>query len=104
MKAESAIFTGVQKPMTMLGLPAGLFMLLAAGSAASFGACIAVGAMPVALVAAVVTFAVGWVVLWRKNNADCHFGHMLFRMPTFWAGHREVRLLVAGGTPSRKKK
>lgn len=95
MKAESFIFTGVQKPLNLFGLAPQLFILNAGGSVMVFGVFVALDLIPLALMAAVIAFVIGWVVLFRKTRRDLHFANFLFTAPRFWRG-RNRRCLIAG--------
>lgn len=96
MKAESFVFTGIQKPLTVLGLPPKLLMLLVAMTGVSFGAFIAIGFRVSAMLIPVVAFGVAWFKLWRRNNKDRHFGNYLFALPRFWARRKRPASILAG--------
>ena len=95
MKAESFIFTGVQKPLNLFGLAPQLFILNAGGAVMVFGVLIALDLIPLALMAAVIAFVIGWVVLFRKTRRDLHFANFLFTVSRFWRG-KNRRCLIAG--------
>ena len=95
MKAESAIFTGIQRPMTYFGLSLHLFILNASASALTFGVFVTAGLMSVALIASVIMFAMAWVVLYRKMQQDLHFSSFLFIAPRFWKS-KKSRTLISG--------
>ncbi|MFN4277980.1 MAG: hypothetical protein ACK4FJ_16925 [Ferrovibrio sp.] len=96
MKATSFVFTGVQKPMTLFGLPPKVMFLVIAAMGCSFGILVAVGLAPLAVPASVVLVVVLWTWLWRKNNRDWHFGNYLFSTPRFWASRGQAAFFLAG--------
>jgi len=100
MKAESVLFTGVQKPLNLFGLAPQLFILNAGGAVMAFGVFVALDLVPLALMAAVIAFVVGWTVLFRKTRRDLHFANILFTAPRFWRG-RDCRRLIAGRPEDR---
>lgn len=95
MKAESFIFTGVQKPLGLFGLAPQLFILNAGGAVIVFGIFVALDLVPLALIAAVIAFVIGWAVLFRQTRRDPHFANVFFTAPRFWRG-RNCRRLIAG--------
>lgn len=96
MKANSFVFTGIQKPLTVLGLPAKVFVLVVAATTVAFGAIVALGVMEVAIPVSVVTFIVLWFLMWRRSTRDHHFGNYLFALPRFWAGRSRPAHILAG--------
>jgi hypothetical protein len=96
MKATSHVFTGIQKPMTLLGLPPKVLLLVAAATGCSFGVMVAVGFAPLAMPVAVVTLIGLWIWLWRKNSRDRHFGNYLFSVPRFWGSRGKIAFFLAG--------
>ncbi|WP_341702083.1 hypothetical protein [Ferrovibrio sp.] len=102
MKAGSVIFTGTQRPMTIFGLSPGLFGLLGGAAGLAFGVCVVLHMLPIALVLSVTVFVIGWLVLWRRTRADCHFSNLLFMLPRFWAGKGGRRQLVTGTPVGRR--
>ena len=95
MKAQSFIFTCVQRPLNLFGLAPQLFIINAAGAVMVFGVCVALDLIPLALMAAVITFVTGWTVLFRQTRRDLHFANFVFTAPRFWRG-RNCRRLIAG--------
>lgn len=98
MKSESFIYTGLQKPMTLFGLPPVLLALTMAAPGVVFAMMVALGFAAPALPVALGTFAVLAVYVWRRTRRDHHFESMLLVPPRFWRG-RTVRRLIAGHPP-----
>ena len=102
MKAESAIMTGAQLPLTWFGLPPSLFIATAAVSAVTLGVTIAVGLMAFSLPVTVVVFAVTWTKFHRNTRRDPHAANYMRIAPRFWK-KRTSRILIAGDPPADKK-
>ncbi len=100
MKAESVIFTGVQKPLNLFGLAPQLFILNAGSAVTVFGVFVALDLIPLALLAAVISFVGGWTFLFRQTRHDLHFSNFIFTAPRFWRGKSRRRLIA--GTPKGK--
>ena len=100
MKAESFIFTGMQKPLNLFGLAPQLFILNAGGAVMVFGVFVALDLIPLALMAAVIAFIIGWVMLFRQTRRDLHFSNFLFTAPRFWRGKNRRRLIA--GAPGEQ--
>lgn len=98
MKAASAILTGIQRPMTLFGIPPQMFMLAAAVAGTTFGIFIVVDLLAFALVGALLAFFGIWLWLFKMNRDDFHFAAKVFIEPKFWGRHSVRHLLV--GTPS----
>lgn len=96
MKADSYVFTGIQRPMPLLGLPPRIFVLVAAAAGVAFGACVSIGIAYLGLPVAVVVFIVLWLLMWRRTNRDAHFGNYVFALPKFWAGRSRPAQIIAG--------
>lgn len=102
MKAESFVYTGAQKPMTMFGLPPIVLGLVLVLAVATFGGFIATRLLALSLPAAVIALAVGWITMFRKQRADHHFAHVLLALPSFWR-KPQTRTLIAGQPLKRAK-
>ncbi|MBS4047934.1 hypothetical protein [Ferrovibrio sp.] len=96
MKASSFVFTGVQKPLTLFGLPPKVMILVIAGMGCTFGLMVGVGFAPLAIPTSLAVVICLWTWLWRKNNQDCHFGNYLFSTPRFWASRGKTAFFLAG--------
>src|SRR3546814_18308935 len=79
MKAESVVFTGMQRPLTMLGLPPALLIGTACAAGMVMLLFVYVGLLPLALPAFILSFAWLWWKLWRRQQADGHFGSEIGR-------------------------
>ena len=104
MKAESAILPGIQKPMTLWGLPIQLALVNVCGAMTVLGFFLAIQLTPLAPFAAIGCFIGGWIFFYKRNSRDPHYANCLFNVPRFWRGRRrqpEGRRLLAG-TPQGK--
>jgi len=102
MKAESAVMTGAQLPLTWFGLPPSLFITTMAVSAVTLGVTIAVGLMAFSLPVTVVVFVVTWTKFYRNNRRDHHAAHYMQIAPRIWK-KRSTRTLIAGEPPAAQK-
>ena len=93
------MLVGVQRPLTVFGLPAGLLAGLTGAAAMVFGAFVAAGWVATGFAGALGVFAIGWVKLYRATRRDPHFSQAVLLIPQFW-GRRQSRTLVAGLQPS----
>lgn len=95
MKAESVVMTGVQKPLTLFGIPPQMFVFVAAGSGIVFGVFVAIDLLSLALIVAMIVFIFAWLSLFRQTRLDHHFSNFVFSVPRFWRS-RPTRWLIAG--------
>lgn len=95
MKTSSAIYTAIQRPFTMFGVPPLLFGIASVLPLMVFGGLVAVDLISLALIAALATFIGIWIFLFRRTRADCHFASRVFVTPRFW-GSRRCRYMIAG--------
>jgi len=102
MKAESAIMTGAQLPLTWFGLPPSLFITTAAAAAVTLGSLIAVGLMALSLPATVIVFVATWSHFYRNNRRDYHYARYRSIAPRIWK-KRSSRILIAGEPPIATK-
>lgn len=107
MKATSYVFAGLQKPLTVFGLPVWLHVTLGCSAVLVMVLCVVTGFMALSLPAAVVVFAVGWYKLFQRVRADHHFGNIIVVVPGFWL--RKGRLakghaLLLAGIPAASGK
>jgi len=102
MKAESFVFTGMQGPFTVFGLPPTVLGLCLAITGATIGGLIAVGHMAFSLPVGVVVLAVMWTIFFRLQRRDHHFTNEILTAPRFWK-KGPTRTLVAGHPPITKK-
>jgi len=105
MKATSLVFSNVQKPLTVFGLPPAPLALAAALSVIPYGFCVLVGAEALSLPALVVTFVALVYYIAIRNRADIHYAHLLIDGIKPWKGNRKFqRSLVAGRPLDRKER
>lgn len=95
MKAASIIYTAIQRPFTMFGVPPLLFGVASVLPVMIFGSFVAVDLISLALIAALTAFVAIWVFLFRRTRADCHYASRVFVTPRFW-GTRRRRHMIAG--------
>jgi len=101
MKAESFVFTGMQGPFTIFGLPPMMFGLCMAITATVVGVLIAFDLSAFSIPAGVVTVVVTWVIFFRLHRRDHHFANELLTAPRFWK-KGPTRTLIAGHPPTSK--
>ena len=102
MKAESFVFTGMQGPFTVFGLPPLALGLCLAMTGVVVGGSIAVGLMALSLPMGVVTLGAMWVAAFRLQRRDHHFANEILTAPQFWK-KGPTRTLIAGHPPTSKK-
>ncbi|MBT4889878.1 MAG: hypothetical protein HON65_10020 [Rhodospirillales bacterium] len=103
MKAESYIFTGLHKPLTVFGLPPLLLALSGAALGVSFALLIILDLTFLALPVSIFLFIVIVGFFARKTSQDHHFVNLLAVPPRFWRG-RKARTLIVGIQPEKKGK
>lgn len=99
MKADSYIFTSVQKPMTVFGVPPLLLALTMAAFGVSFAIMIVLDFLAPSLPVSVTVFVGLGLFFYRRTRQDHHFVNILIVPPRFWRG-RKVRHLKAGMSPA----
>lgn len=102
MKARSAIFTAVQKPFAMFGLPPKLTLVVLIPAVLLFQILLTAGLMAAGFFALVLTCAGGGLFLWRMNKRDWHMEQMLLiGLP--WFKGKTTRHLISGPPVRRAK-
>src|SRR3546814_19437043 len=109
MKADSVVFTGMQRPLTMLGLPPALLIGTACGAGMIMLFFVYLGLLPLALPAFILSFAWMWWKLWRRKQADSHFGSVLFAALRFWGRNgrwsaKRSRMVAGLPYPARNRR
>ncbi len=99
MKAESYIYTGLHKPMTLFGIPPMLLMMSTAVVSVSFAVLVSIKQVFLAIPISVILLVYLLMVSYRKTRQDHHFVYTLLVPSKFWRG-RKVRHLIAGLPPS----
>jgi len=102
MKAESFVFTTVQKPLTMFGLPPIALAAAVFAGLLGFGVCVASGAFAFALPVGALSLIAAYIPLFRLQRRNHHFINEVLAVPSFWRG-RKRRVLVSGLPPISKK-
>nr|CAM76820.1 membrane protein [Magnetospirillum gryphiswaldense MSR-1] len=101
MKARSVIFTHVQYPMTIFGLPPILTILSLAGGAVAYVVLVLAGAVPIALIGAAVVTVIGLVKTHRLGRTDRHIESAVLSTFKFW-GFSSRRGLLTGAFPKQR--
>lgn len=102
MKARSVVFTHLQWPYTVFGLPPKLMALSIGAGAVMYVLTIAVGAIAVSMIAFAFTTAGGLAVSYRLGRLDRHVETVFLAGVGFWRGASR-RWLLAGAGPRRSR-
>ena len=95
MKARSVIFTAVQKPLALFGIPPKLASFVLIPAALLFQILLTAGLMAVAFFALVLSCVGGGLLLWRLNRRDWHIEQVLLvGLP--WFKGKSSRHLISG--------
>ena len=95
MKARSIIFTAVQKPLALFGIPLRLAAFVLIPAALLFQILLTAGLMALAFFALVLICIGGGLFLWRLNRRDWHIEQVLLTgLP--WFKGKSSRHLVSG--------
>lgn len=102
MKARSVVFTHIQHPFTVFGLPP-LMVVAATGAAMGvFVATMAAGAVAVSMIAFAATLAAGLMTAYRQGRRDRHVETVTLTALAFW-GLSSRRRLLAGAAPEKSR-
>ena len=102
MKARSAIFTALQKPFAMFGLPPKLTLVMLIPAVLLFQILLTAGLMAAGFFALVLSCAGGGLFLWRLNKRDWHMEQMLLiALP--WFKGKTTRHLISGPPKAKGK-
>lgn len=102
MKARSVVFTHVQSPFSIFGLPPRMVGVAASGAFAIWMVCLAAGLAAVAQIVAAVVMVVELAVCWRLGRNDHHIESVLLHGTRFWRTSSR-RWLLAGTPPMRSR-
>src|SRR3546814_19985421 len=99
----------MQRPLTILGLPPALLIGTACAAGMVMLLFVYVGLLPLALPAFILSFAWLWWKLWRRQQADGHFGSVLFAALRFWGCNgrwsaKRTQLVAGMPYPVRKRR
>lgn len=108
MKARSVVFTHLERPMTIFGLPAKMFGATMIAAVLTFMGTVIGGAIPFSMLATGLVVILGLGACYRARRHDHHIETLALTTLAFWRG-RCRRYLLAGASadassPSRKRK
>ncbi|CCG42497.1 hypothetical protein [Magnetospirillum molischianum] len=101
MKARSVVFTHVQWPFTVFGLPPRLMVLAISPAALVYGLTILLGGVALSMIAFAVVLAVGLAFAYRLARRDRHVDSVALASAGFW-GVSPRRWLLAGASPAAR--
>lgn len=99
MKARSVVFTHVQWPFTIFGLPPALMIL----AVAVYGLAILLGGIALSMIAFALVLAVGLSVAYRLARRDRHIDSVALAVALFWKVSPR-RWLLAGASPAARSR
>lgn len=102
MKARSVVFSHIQWPFTIFGLPPKLMVLSLAAGIVVYVLTVIFGAIPISMIAFAVTIAGGLVLSYRLGRTDRHIETVFLASLAFWRGTSR-RWLLAGAAPGRSR-
>ncbi len=100
MKARAVVFTHVQRPFTIFGLPPNMVALAAFGAMTIWMICLVVGLAGIAMLVAVAFMAGELAVCYFLGKSDSHVETVFLLSTRFWRSSSR-RWLVAGTPASR---
>jgi len=103
MKARSVVFTQVQWPFTMFGLPPALMFLAVGPAVIVYGLAILLGGIAVSMIAFALVLAVGLAAAYRLVRRDRHIDSVALAVVGFW-GISPRRWLLAGAFPAARSR
>ncbi|EPY00175.1 hypothetical protein [Magnetospirillum fulvum] len=103
MKARSVVFTHVQWPFTIFGLPPALMILAVAPAVAVYGLAILLGGIALSMIAFALVLAVGLSVAYRLARRDRHIDSVALGVALFW-NVSPRRWLLAGASPAARSR
>lgn len=102
MKARAVVFTHVQRPFNIFGLPPNMVAVAAFGAMAIWLICIVVGLAGIAMIVAAAVFFAELVVCYFLGKSDPHVESVFLHSTRFWRSSSR-RWLVAGARASRSR-
>ncbi len=103
MKARAVVFTHVQRPFTIFGLPPKMVGVAASGAMAVWMICIAAGLAAVAQLVAAAVMALALAGCYWLAKTDHHVESVLLLSTRFWRTSSR-RWLLAGSPPMRSRR
>jgi len=103
MKARSVVFTHLQWPFSVFGLPPLMVAASVVAGIVVYILTIALGAIPISLIGFAITLAGGLALSYRLGRHDHHFESVFLASAAFWRASSR-RWLLAGAYPRRSRK
>jgi hypothetical protein len=103
MKARSVVFTHLQWPFTLFGLPPRLMIMAVVPAVAVYGLSILVGAAALSMIGFAITLAAGLMASYRLARRDRHIDIVALACVRFW-GRSPRRWLLAGVSPAARSR
>jgi len=100
MKARSVVFTHIQWPFDVFGLPPKLMALSLTAGLVAFVLCLVSGALPLSVIVMVLTDIVSLGLSYRLARKDKHIENVFLTSLTFW-GFSPRRWLLASAPSQR---
>lgn len=102
MKARAVIFTHVQRPFTILGLPPKMVMVAGFGAMTTWMICIMVGLAGIAMLVGAAIMVAELVVCYYLGKTDPHVETVFLFATQFWRSSSRRWLLA--GTPATRSR
>lgn len=102
MKARAVVFTHVERPFTVFGLPPKMVGIAAFVTMTVWMICIMAGFAGSAMMVAAATFAIGLAVCYWLGKSDPHVETVFLLATRFWR-HSSRKWLLAGAPPNRSR-
>ncbi len=100
MKARSVVFTHIQMPGTIFGLPPRAVLLSVLAGIVAFLAAMLLGVMWASFLALAGVMGIGLTISYRLGRSDRHIETVILTTLTFWWGASR-RWLLTGAFPRR---
>jgi hypothetical protein len=103
MKARSVVFTHIQHPAAVFGLPPRLVAVAVAPAVLVYGVSVVAGGLAVSMIALAVTLMAGFGLATRLARRDRHVDSVVLAGLLFW-GMSPRRWLLAGASGPRSRR
>lgn len=104
MKAGSAVFTTIQRPYTVMGLPPKLGLLVVASGMGVFALLTIFNFQKTGFALTIFGIASGLAYLWVQNRKNHHFEAKVMVTIPSWLWKVSDKAFIAGKPPERKNK
>lgn len=104
MKARSVVFTHLQWPATVFGLPPLLFGMVSAVAAIGYALPAIFGVPALSIFVFVILETLGVWIAWKAKKKDKHVETVFTTCAAFWKGPAPTRWRLAGTPPTRNEK